>query len=170
MKKAAFLLALVMLLGLLPGCSQAEGEASVQSVSMICGLGSVGLADRFAGIVSPLGETKIKKDDSLSVDTIKVKVGDAVKVGDVLFVYDLSELQRNLEQAQLELEQQQNKLGEREGGSGKAARSDLRRQCPPGVYPPDPGGQRGHPDLQEQYLLQEEGDREGAEQPEERRR
>ena len=150
MKKAAFLLALVMLLGLLPGCSQAEGEASVQSVSMICGLGSVGLADRFAGIVSPLGETKIKKDDSLSVDTIKVKVGDAVKVGDVLFVYDLSELQRNLEQAQLEL--------------------DLRRQCPPGVYPPDPRGQRGHPDLQEQYLLQEEGDREGAEQPEERRR
>ena len=78
MKKAAFLLALVMLLGLLPGCGQAEGEASVQSVSMICGLGSVGLADRFGGIVSPLGETKIKKDDSLTVDTIKVKVGDKV--------------------------------------------------------------------------------------------
>ena len=117
MKKAAFLLALVMLLGLLPGCSQAEGEASVQSVSMICGLGSVGLADRFAGIVSPLGETKIKKDDSLSVDTIKVKVGD------VLFVYDLSELQRNLEQAQLELEQQQNKLENRE-----SEKEDLEKQ------------------------------------------
>lgn len=123
MKKAAFLLALVMLLGLLPGCSQAEGEASVQSVSMICGLGSVGLADRFAGIVSPLGETKIKKDDSLSVDTIKVKVGDAVKVGDVLFVYDLRELQRNLEQAQLELEQQQNKLENRE-----SEKADLEKQ------------------------------------------
>ena len=114
MKKAAFLLALVMLLGLLPGCGQAEGEASVQSVSMICGLGSVGLADRFGGIVSPLGETKIKKDDSLTVDTIKVKVGDPVAVGDVLFTYDLSELQRNLEQAQLELEQQQNKLENKE--------------------------------------------------------
>ena len=114
MKKAAFLLALVMLLGLLPGCGQAEGEASVQSVSMICGLGSVGLADRFGGIVSPLGETKIKKDDSLTVDTIKVKVGDPVAVGDVLFTYDLSELQRNLEQAQLELEQQQNQLENKE--------------------------------------------------------
>ena len=114
MKKAAFLLALVMLLGLLPGCGQAEGEASVQSVSMICGLGSVGLADRFGGIVSPLGETKIKKDDSLTVDTIKVKVGDTVAVGDVLFTYDLSELQRNLEQAQLELEQQQNQLENKE--------------------------------------------------------
>ena len=114
MKKAAFLLALVMLLGLLPGCGQAEGEASVQSVSMICGLGSVGLADRFGGIVSPLGETKIKKDDSLTVDTVKVKVGDTVAVGDVLFTYDLSELQRNLEKAQLELEQQQNQLENKE--------------------------------------------------------
>ncbi len=114
MKKAAFLLALLMLLGLLPGCGQAEGEASVQSVSMICGLGSVGLADRFGGIVSPLGETKIKKDDSLTVDTIKVKVGDTVAVGDVLFTYDLSELQRNLEKAQLELEQQQNQLENKE--------------------------------------------------------
>lgn len=61
MKKAAFVLALVMLLGCVSGCGAAEGEASVQSVSMICGLGSVGLADRFAGIVSPLGETTIKK-------------------------------------------------------------------------------------------------------------
>ena len=48
MKKAAFVLALVMLLGCVSGCGAAEGEASVQSVSMICGLGSVGLADRFA--------------------------------------------------------------------------------------------------------------------------
>ena len=55
MKKAAFVLALVMLMTCMAGCGKVEGEASVQSVSMICGLGSVGLADRFAGIVSPLG-------------------------------------------------------------------------------------------------------------------
>ena len=66
MKKAAFVLALVMLLGCAAGCGAAEGEASVQSVSMVCGLGSVGLADRFAGIVSPLGETTIKKDESMT--------------------------------------------------------------------------------------------------------
>ena len=80
MKKAAFVLALVMLLGCVSGCGAVEGEASVQSVSMICGLGSVGLADRFAGIVSPLGETTIKKNDAMTIDTIKVKVGDSVKV------------------------------------------------------------------------------------------
>ncbi len=123
MKKAAFLLTLVMLLSVLPGCGQTSGEASVQSVSMICGLGSVGLADRFAGIVSPLGETKIKKDDNLTVDTIKVKVGDTVAVGDVLFTYNLSELQRSLEQAQLELEQQQNQLENKE-----SEKTDLEKQ------------------------------------------
>ena len=110
MKKAAFVLALVMLMTCMAGCGKVDGEASVQSVSMICGLGSVGLADRFAGIVSPLGETKIKKDDSMTVDTIKVKVGDSVKEGDVLFTYDLSELRTNLEMAQLELEQLNAKL------------------------------------------------------------
>lgn len=61
MKKAAFLLALVMLLGLLPGCSQAEGEASVQSVSMICGLGSVGLADRFAASSAPWARRRSRR-------------------------------------------------------------------------------------------------------------
>lgn len=105
MKKAAFVLALVMLMTCMAGCGKVEGEASVQSVSMICGLGSVGLADRFAGIVSPLGETKIKKDDSMAVSDIRVKVGDTVKEGDVLFTYDLSEARSNLEMAQLELEQ-----------------------------------------------------------------
>ena len=88
MKKAAFVLALVMLLGCVSGCGAAEGEASVQSVSMICGLGSVGLADRFAGIVSPLGETTIKKNDAMTIDTIKVKVGDSVKKGDVLCIIE----------------------------------------------------------------------------------
>ena len=93
MKKAAFVLALVMLLGCVSGCGAAEGEASVQSVSMICGLGSVGLADRFAGIVSPLGETTIKKNDAMTIDTIKVKVGDSVKKGDVLLELDESDTQ-----------------------------------------------------------------------------
>ena len=97
MKKAAFVLVLVMLLGCVSGCGAAEGEASVQSVSMICGLGSVGLADRFAGIVSPLGETTIKKNDAMTIDTIKVKVGDSVKKGDVLLTYDLSQIRTDLE-------------------------------------------------------------------------
>ena len=114
MKKAAFILALAMLLGVAAGCGESNGEASVQSVSMICGLGSAGLTDRFAGVVSALGETNIKKDDSLTIGEIKVKVGDAVNVGDVLFTYDMSQLQLDLETARLELESLKSQLADKE--------------------------------------------------------
>lgn len=104
-----FLLCAVMALSLC-ACGADKGEASVQSVSMICGLGSVGLADRFAGIVSPMGETTIKKNESMTIADMKVKVGDSVKKDDVLFTYDLSQARTDLEMAQLELEQLNAKL------------------------------------------------------------
>lgn len=110
MKKAAFILALAMLLGVAAGCGQSAGEASVQSVSTICGLGSAGMTDRFAGVVSALGETNIKKDDSMTIGEIKVKAGDAVNVGDVLFTYDMSQLEIDLEDAQLSLEELKSQL------------------------------------------------------------
>ena len=114
MKKAAFILALVMLLGVAAGCGESNGEASVQSVSMICGLGTAGLTDRFAGVVSAMGETNIKKDDSLTIGEIKVKAGDAVNVGDVLFTYDMSQLEISLEEAQLALEDLKATLADKE--------------------------------------------------------
>ena len=120
MKKAAFILALAMLLGVAAGCGQSAGEASVQSVSMICGLGSAGMTDRFAGVVSALGETNIKKDDSMTIGEIKVKAGDAVNVGDVLFTYDMSELQLNLESAQLDLESLKSQLADKEAEKKQA--------------------------------------------------
>ena len=108
MKKAAFILALVMLLGVAAGCGAGNGEASVQSVSMICGLGTAGLTDRFAGVVSAMGETNIKKDDSLSIGEVKVKVGD------VLFTYDMSQIEINLEEAQLALDDLKATLADKE--------------------------------------------------------
>lgn len=120
MKKAAFILALAMLLGVAAGCGESNGEASVQSVSMICGLGSAGLTDRFAGVVSALGETNIKKDDSMAIGEIKVKVGDAVKEGDVLFTYDMSKLQLDLEPAQLDLESLKSQLADKEAEKKQA--------------------------------------------------
>ena len=112
MKKFAVIaLAAVMLLSALTGCGASSGEeASVQSVSMVCGLGASGLVDRFAGVVTSRSETQIKKDDSTKVDTIKVTVDQEVKKGDALFTYDVSDTQMNLEKAQLELDQMKNEL------------------------------------------------------------
>ena len=112
MKKiVVFVLATVMLLSALTGCgASAEGEASVQSVSMICGLGGTGLVDRFAGMVTAQSETQVKKDDNATVASISVKVDQEVKEGDVLFTYDMSQATLNLEKAQLELENLKNEL------------------------------------------------------------
>ncbi len=80
MKKMALLLAALLLLSSLAGCGKSsKGKASVESVSMICGLSGVGQADRFAGVVSAQGETKVEKDDSRQVASVAVKTGDEVK-------------------------------------------------------------------------------------------
>jgi len=115
MKKIAFLLSLIMLFTCLTGCGSTSGEeAYVESVSMICGIGPVGMADRFSGVVSAQGETKIKKNDSMSIDEIKVSVGDVVTKDQELFTYDNSSTTLSIEQAQLELEQLQNILASKQ--------------------------------------------------------
>lgn len=111
MKKMALLLAALLLLSNLAGCGKSsKGKASVESVSMICGLSGVGQADRFAGVVSAQGETKVEKDDSRQVASVAVKTGDEVKKGQTLFTYDQTQAQLDLEKAQLELEQMKSTL------------------------------------------------------------
>ena len=63
----------------------------------------------FAGVIVSAGETKIEKREGFDVSEIKVEVGDLVKEGDVLFVYDTQKAALDLERAKLELEQLQNK-------------------------------------------------------------
>ena len=104
MKKWALLLAAVLLLGSLAGCQKAaEGEVGVQSVADICGLGGVGLVDRFAGVVASRGEVEIKKEAEKNVAQLLVKEGDAVKAGQVLFTYEQAQAELDLEKGKLEL-------------------------------------------------------------------
>lgn len=96
---------------LLTGCSENSGEKiPVQSVSMITGYSSMGMYDRFSGIVEAGETVDVTKGDTMEVKEIKVKVGDAVKTGDVLFTYDTESLTLDLEKKQLELEQLKNTL------------------------------------------------------------
>ena len=109
MKKTVILLIFVMVFTALTGCGADKGEASVQSVSMICGMGG-GLTDRFAGMVTAQGETAIKTNEGSTVADILVKVGDEVSVGQSLFSYDMAQSQLDLEREQLELEKLKNTL------------------------------------------------------------
>ena len=51
-------------------------------------LATLGVSNRFAGVVCASGETKVEKDESKAVAKIKVEAGDIVKKGQLLFTYD----------------------------------------------------------------------------------
>lgn len=82
-----------------------DGEAYVESVELIAGLGSAnGMNNRYTGEVEPQDSWKITLDGELSVDKCYVAVGDLVKKGDKLFSYDTEEVQLSLERQELEVE------------------------------------------------------------------
>lgn len=111
MKKISMYLAAGMLAFTLSACgNQTEGTAYVQSVSAVCGIGSVGMSNTYAGVVSPQNETEIKKSGEETVAEVLVKIGDQVHKDQVLFTYDTDQVQLNLEKGRLELDQLKNTI------------------------------------------------------------
>lgn len=103
MRLAALGLVLALLLC---GCAEkSDVTVSVQSVAMLTGQGSVGLMNRYAGLIEAGQTVSIEKDPDMQIKEIKVSVGDKVKTGDVLFDYDTESMGLDLEKKQLELEQ-----------------------------------------------------------------
>ena len=93
------------------GCGTTdENTVSVQSVSMITGVGSVGLADRYAGLVVAGSTEEIQVDQSMTVSEIYVEVGQDVVAGEVLFIYDNEALTLTIEQLKLEIEGMKNSV------------------------------------------------------------
>lgn len=83
----------------------------VDSVANITGVGSgTGLIDRFSGVVEPQKTWKIEVTSDKKVAEVYVKEGDEVKVGDELFIYDTSEAEENLAQAEIELDRISNEI------------------------------------------------------------
>ena len=90
------------------GTVTADGEVVyVSTVSAITGSTS-GVENRFAGVVEPQQTVEIKVDSGRKVKEVKVKTGDEVKKGQLLFEYDLSSIQEDLKQAQLDLDRLKN--------------------------------------------------------------
>lgn len=108
----AVILVGIMLAGVASGCTNtASGEAvSVEPVSMIVSTGSVGLADRYAGMVVAGDTAKVKRDQDKTVLEINVEEGDLVKTGDLLFSYDTEAMQLDLDKTYLEREQLENTI------------------------------------------------------------
>lgn len=86
----------------------ASGEvAYVTKISTLLGEDS-GVLNRFAGVVEPQETVKVNIENNRTVTEVKVKVGDEVKKGQLLFEYNLSSIQDSLKEAQLSLDRLKN--------------------------------------------------------------
>lgn len=95
----------------LTACKQESGPAVyVQPVSEIVPAGSVGLNDRFAGMVVSEHVEEIQRDSDRKIDELYVRQGQEVRQGDTLFSYDSEALKLELEKEQLNLEQMKNEV------------------------------------------------------------
>ena len=79
----------------------------VESVSTIVGTVS-GITNRYAGVVEPQNTVKVSIESGRTVKNVNVKTGQEVKTGQLLFEYDLSSIQEDLQQAKLDLDRLKN--------------------------------------------------------------
>ena len=91
--------------------SDSEDAVYVDSVSMLAGLGTgTGQIQRYSGVVEPQNTWEVRLENERTVKECKVKVGDEVKTGQALFVYDTTEDSDKLAQAEIDLERIQNDI------------------------------------------------------------
>ena len=89
--------------------SDSTGTAYVDTVANITGRSSeLGIANRFAGVVESQETWSVNKNSDVEVEEIYVHTGQVVEEGEVLFKYDISKFEEELEEAKIELERMQN--------------------------------------------------------------
>ena len=79
----------------------------VSKVSVITGA-ETAATNRFAGVVEPQETVNVKIESGRKVKEVQVKTGEEVKKGQLLFEYDLSSIEDDLKQAQLDLDRLKN--------------------------------------------------------------
>ena len=79
----------------------------VSKVSVISGTETAAV-NRFAGVVEPQKTVNVKIESGRKVKEVEVKTGEEVKAGQLLFEYDLSSIEDDLKQAQLDLDRLKN--------------------------------------------------------------
>ena len=79
----------------------------VSKVSVITGSETTAV-NRFAGVVEPQKTVNVKIESGRKVKEVEVKTGEEVKAGQLLFEYDLSSIEDDLKQSQLDLDSLKN--------------------------------------------------------------
>lgn len=84
-----------------------EDMAFVTQISELTGEIS-GVANRYAGVVEAQETVEVELETGRKVKEVRVKTGEEVKQGQLLFQYDLTSIQEDLEEAQLDLDRLKN--------------------------------------------------------------
>lgn len=71
---------------------ESDQRAYVTEISELTGAVS-GVTNRYAGVVEPQETVEVELENGRAVKEVKVKTGDEVKQGQLLFQYDLSSIQ-----------------------------------------------------------------------------
>ena len=89
---------------------QQEVSGDVVYVTLISEINgdAAGVSNRYAGTVEPQETVEVELESGRSVKEVQVKTGDQVKKGQLLFEYDLSSIEDDLKQAQLDLDRLKN--------------------------------------------------------------
>ena len=92
------------------GKGNSAGEtAYVETVENLTGQNaSLGLINRFAGVVEPQGTWSVAKNSDVEIKEIFVEEGDEVEEGDDLFEYSILKYEEDLQQAEIDLERLEN--------------------------------------------------------------
>ncbi|MCF0132765.1 MAG: efflux RND transporter periplasmic adaptor subunit [Blautia sp.] len=80
--------------------TEEKETAYVESIRSILGI-NAGVQNRYAGVVEPQETVEVKIESGRKVSQTSVKAGQSVKEGELLFVYDLSSIQEDLQAARL---------------------------------------------------------------------
>lgn len=92
------------------GTSFSDEFVYVSQVNTIIGQGSLGIQQRFSGVVEPQQTYEVKVQQDRTVKEILVEKGQEVAVGTPLFTYDTEQSQSDLAQAELDLDRLKNDI------------------------------------------------------------
>ena len=94
----------------LHGRDQMTTSGEVAYVTKISSLDedSTGLLNRFAGVVEPQKTVTVSIENGRKVKEVQVRTGDEVKAGQLLFEYDLTSIEEDLQEAKLSLDRLKN--------------------------------------------------------------
>ena len=85
------------------------GTAYVETVANLTGQNaSLGMINRFAGIIEPQGTWSVNKSADAEIEEIYVSEGEEVEEGQALFVYSTTKYEEDLQQARIDLERLHN--------------------------------------------------------------